>query len=92
MLCYYDYNNNNGVFDYYETGFDKETLDDANGSFYIVHPDELCFERNLMGKIIKKVEGVLECSNVKIENYKIVSPKMACVRIVGAQQRLERDA
>ena len=48
----YDYKNASNMFIYYKTGFDKETLDDREGSFYIVHPDELCFTRNIMGKLV----------------------------------------
>lgn len=49
---YYDYNNNSFPFLQYSSGFSKTTLDDAPGSFYIVHPDELCFKRNVLGIII----------------------------------------
>lgn len=37
---------------YYYTGFDKGTLDDANGSFYAIHPNERVLKRNIFGKII----------------------------------------
>ena len=35
----------------FDTGYDSKTLYDANGNFYIVHPEELYIERDLMGRI-----------------------------------------
>lgn len=73
-MNHYDYQNNERPYDYYVTGFDKRTLDDKNGSFYIVHPDELCFERNIIGTIISLTENK-EC-NVKLKDNEIQSTKM----------------
>ena len=70
---HYDYINNKSPFDYYVTGFDRQTLEDTNGSFYIVHPDELCFERNILGSITNRSD---DCPDVKIQNGIISSPKM----------------
>ncbi len=50
---HYDYKNASQMFIYYKTGFDKQTLDDREGVFYIVHPDELCFTRNILGQLVK---------------------------------------
>ncbi len=71
---HYDYQNRKRPYDYYVTGFDKRTLDDMDGSFYIVHPDELCFERNILGIIVSLTENK-EC-NVKLKNNEIQSTKM----------------
>ncbi|MBA42897.1 MAG: hypothetical protein CMF62_02670 [Magnetococcales bacterium] len=56
---YYDYFGNeqiNSPPDYYKTGYDYKTLTDENGEFYIIHPNELCFDRNIFGEIINKEE------------------------------------
>ncbi|ARF09815.1 HrpA-like RNA helicase [Indivirus ILV1] len=71
---HYDYQNNKSPYDRYVTGFNKNTLDDKDGSFYIVHPDELCFERNILGHIVSEVD-IKEC-NVKLEGNIIESAKM----------------
>lgn len=49
---HYDYANNENMFICYKTGFDKKTLDDKYGKFYIVHPDELYFNRNILGNVV----------------------------------------
>jgi hypothetical protein len=49
---HYDYNNINKPHKYYNTGFSKDTLLDENGTFYIIHPDELYLKRNINGEII----------------------------------------
>ena len=72
---HYDYINNEPIFDYYQSGFSKETLDDDKGTFYIIHPDELCFERNILGKIVREIESI-DCYNVKVKNNILTSPKM----------------
>jgi len=71
---HYDYDNNTIPYNYYQTGLDKVTLDDEVGSFYIVHPNELCFKRNIRGEIVD-IEG--DCkSDFVIEASKYVSAKM----------------
>jgi len=57
----------------FETGYDSDTLYDANGMFYIVHPEELYLERDLMGRIKGSTKN-----DVIYDKYsnKIVSFKM----------------
>ena len=71
---HYDYENSKLPFIYYETGLDKNTLDDRTGSFYIVHPDELCFMRNILGSIVNVIEN--DNCDIKQENENFISGKM----------------
>ena len=57
---HYDYENDTNRFSYYETGYSKETLTDNNGSFYIIHPDELKLNRNLNGIITDTIDMPLK--------------------------------
>ncbi|QKF93775.1 HrpA-like RNA helicase [Fadolivirus algeromassiliense] len=68
----YDYENNIPPHTYYKTGFDKETIDDEYGSFYIVHPNELCFRRNILGTITT-IEN--KCEVIQ-EQDRFISKKM----------------
>ncbi len=52
---HYDYNNATYEIQYYEDGFDVNTLQDRNGQFHIVHPDELNFNRNILGQIVSLI-------------------------------------
>lgn len=70
---HYDYENNKRPYNYYVSGFDKKTLDDKDGSFYIIHPEELCFDRNILGNIVSVSK---ECTDVKLIDNKIESKKM----------------
>lgn len=65
---HYDYKNIENINDIYKYGINKTILDDINGNFYIIHPDEIYFTRNLVGKIIKKDKI---CINSKNESLKI---------------------
>lgn len=65
-LSHYDYQNNKAPHLYYQTGYNKETLVDSKGDFYIIHPDELLFNRNILGIIISTSEGSEE-SGVKMK-------------------------
>jgi len=65
---YNDYTFEYYVPKYYETGYSIEDLYDAEGKFYIIHPDELILERNINGKIIKPKNP--EKSEIKIINKK----------------------
>ena len=66
-----DYKNYNSIDEYYESGYSKETIIDEYGTFYIIHPDELLFTRNICGKIIKT-----NSKNVELINNKLKSKKM----------------
>ena len=43
----------NSFHTYYKLGFDKNTLEDIKGTFYLIHPDETIITRNIIGSIIK---------------------------------------
>jgi hypothetical protein len=47
----YDYENYISPSSYYQTGYPMRTLNDPSGTFYVIHPDELNFKRNLLGEI-----------------------------------------
>jgi hypothetical protein len=42
--------------DNYEYGYDSKTLYDAEANFYIIHPEELDIERNILGNIVNTKE------------------------------------
>lgn len=50
----YDYANNFYGFDTYFGCFDYKSLIDVDGSFYIIHPNEMEITRNILGNIITK--------------------------------------
>lgn len=67
---HYDYSNAIPPYIYYKSGIDLATLNDETGSFYIVHPNELCFNRNILGLI---VNADRDCGIKKeIRNNKVV--------------------
>lgn len=85
---HYDYYGNDAAYDYinyvnfpayYETGFDSYDLMDENGTFYIVHPNELEIGRNICGKITKTLAPDVKfikthtywgkCESVKIKSF-----------------------
>lgn len=49
----YDYDNYTAPPVYYPSGYDIKTLNDSQGIFYIIHPEELNLIRNIGGHIIK---------------------------------------
>jgi len=59
---------------YYETGYSVKDLYDAEGKFYIVHPEELNIDRNINGKIIQT--KIPEIKIRKIKTGKIKSEKV----------------
>ena len=65
---HYDYINSENILDIFKSGINKFLLDDINGKFYIIHPDEQYFTRNISGKIIKKDKSCLDLNN---ESFKI---------------------
>lgn len=68
---HYDYENNKPPHHYYGDGFSSETLKDNRGTFYIVHPDELSFGRNILGNISK-----IYNKNVILKGNKVISKKI----------------
>jgi len=71
----YDYNNKYFPKLYQDTsesnGYNSDTLYDSDGEFYIVHPEELDIDRNIMGKFIGTKN-----KSIKINNYKLQSEKI----------------
>jgi len=72
----YDYANSKPPSVYYETGYDKQTLIDDAGDFYIVHPNEPYLKRNIIGNIVEykqnrdKLFGMFDV----LENYMFIYP------------------
>jgi hypothetical protein len=48
----YDYDNRKKPSSYYQTGYAKGSLVDNYGNFYIIHPEERSFTRNIIGQIV----------------------------------------
>jgi hypothetical protein len=56
----------------YKQGYTKEIIDDLKGRFYIIHPNEIDFTRDISGNIIRKLNNNIEINlNNSIESYKI---------------------
>ena len=51
------------------TGYQKYIIDDLDGTFYIIHPNETSFKRNILGNIV----GFINQDGLVIENNKVVS-------------------
>ena len=82
---YYAYYGNNKHYDYdfdrrninhmlptcYIDSYTYNTLFDYYGTFYIIHPDELCIERNILGNFIKCDETCGKLENKKFISFKI---------------------
>lgn len=63
----YDYQNSEQPIGRFESGYKKDILDDNLAEFYIVHPDELAFNRNILGNpIVSTNEKLLEIEDDKI--------------------------
>ena len=71
---HYDYINDESPYLYYKTGFSKTTLEDSTGNFYIIHPDELCLFRNILGFIISI--GIGSDCQLELLNGEIYSKKI----------------
>lgn len=72
----YDYDNYTPPKNYYKTGTDGQTLNDCDGEYFIIHPDELDLVRNIIGDIVGVNNQDVEFK--KIGKYKgtITSKKM----------------
>jgi hypothetical protein len=71
---HYDYTNSIPPPQYYRYGYDENTITDSSGTFYIVHPEELCFQRNIVGDIIYPIPSI-DCQ-IKYNLRQIFSPKI----------------
>jgi len=49
---HYDYQYDQAPHTYFKTGYHYSTLFDINGTFYIIHPEELNLKRNINGEIL----------------------------------------
>jgi len=58
---------------YYETGYDIETLNDIDGKFYFIHPDELLIKRNILGDIVSVNESYFINTPIGMMSKKILS-------------------
>jgi hypothetical protein len=66
---HYDYENNVTPNEYFETGYSETTIEDAEGGFYVIHPEEREIIRNIVGDIIGLVNPYNE--NIQFHsNYK----------------------
>jgi len=68
-----DYNFEDYIPEYYQTGFKLEDIIDNEGKFYIVHPDELNIKRNIFGTIVDKIGDDIILNKGKIKSLKINS-------------------
>lgn len=90
---FYDYYGNDNHYDYknyshtvtsYQTGFSYDSLNDEHGIFYIIHPNEPDFIRNINGTIINLISTkhnkpdirFIESLSENKSNNKILSQKM----------------
>ena len=67
----YDYNNYEKCIIYNETGYNSSSVYDNTYKYYLIHPDELKFNRNIIGEIIN-----IKDDSVQIKNKKLKSEKM----------------
>ena len=78
---YYDYYGNDLHYDYknkkspplnYQSKYTYDTLLDNNGEFYIIHPNENAFTRNILGQIIKiTTDGITFTGKYTIKSEKM---------------------
>jgi len=69
---HYDYQNNKMTYIHYQTGVSETTINDNTGTFYIIHPEELNINRNILGTIT----NINPESEIIFQNNKIDSKKM----------------
>jgi len=69
---HYDYKNNQGIVTMYKSGFVSDIVNDYEGKFYIIHPEELNLIRNIFGEI---VNSTIETIIVDTSNKKIIKSK-----------------
>lgn len=58
---------------FYKNGYDSDSLYDYLGEFYIIHPEELDLDRNILGRFVKTRNPLIEINNNKIISEKIQS-------------------
>jgi hypothetical protein len=67
----YDYENYDNPSEIYETGYSIDNLNDYDGKFFIVHPEEIYIKRNLIGTITESKQK----SNI-LNNNLLISEKL----------------
>ena len=75
---FYDYKNHKSPPDYYMTGYNSDQLSDYDVNFYIIHPDEIKFTRNIIGKVI----------NIYNDDIKLVDNKLISDKLISFWKRL----
>uniref|UniRef100_A0A6C0ACJ6 Helicase ATP-binding domain-containing protein n=1 Tax=viral metagenome TaxID=1070528 RepID=A0A6C0ACJ6_9ZZZZ len=72
-IKHYDYDEDSKPEILYQTGYELDTVLDNKGKFYIVHPEELNFKRNITGTIVNKLNNEIEYNNNQIKSPKLDS-------------------
>jgi len=72
----YDYKNYSINQNYFQTGFSADTLTDSEGTFYLIHPEELNLKRNINGDIVGSIEKSLKFTKIRQYKGKIKSRKV----------------
>jgi hypothetical protein len=71
---HYDYNFESKFYpQLYGSGYDSSSLYDSSGEFYIIHPEELDLDRNILGKFVKTRNPLIQIENGIIKSEKIQS-------------------
>jgi hypothetical protein len=72
-MAHYDYENYDNPGIYYESGYSIYNLNDYDGKFFIIHPEEIYIKRNIIGTIIantsssnKLIGNTLESEKLKV--------------------------
>ena len=74
---HYDYDHNDHIIDKLSSGYSLNTLNDNNGIFYLIHPDELYLNRDIMGRIINSSgDDVIFKRNISTNFGNIISKKI----------------
>lgn len=63
----YDYENNKAMPSVYKSGFTMATINDYIGTFYLIHLNELDFQRDIFGRIVKALnDEIIVDANKKV--------------------------
>lgn len=68
---HYDYDNYENILLYHEDGYSMYNLNDYDGKFYIIHPEEIYIKRNITGTIISNNNPSNKLINNKLESDKL---------------------
>lgn len=70
---HYDYNNSKIPPPLYNTGYSEKTVIDNSGDFYIIHPEELNFNRSITGYITEKLNDEILLEKGILYSFKMES-------------------